>query len=459
MTEYDEFLAGKSQSTDDDGADPVWMPSFLFDYQTALVEWALRKGRAAIFADCGLGKTPIQLVWAENVVRHTNRPVLILTPLAVAQQTVAEAAKFGVEARRSSGDVTRGIHVTNYERLHLFDADDFAGVVCDESSILKNFDGTTKEAVTEFMRRMRFRLLCTATAAPNDFVELGTSSEALGYLGHMDMLNRFFKNDVGNSTATGRAWGAQGGAGPKWRFKGHAEVPFWRWVASWARALRRPSDLGFSDERFTLPPLIEREHIVRSIRPRSGYLFALPAHGLTEQREERRRTIVERCEKVADLVNPSKGSAVCWCHLNDEGDRLESLIPDAIQVSGTDSDDEKEEKFAAFQSGEARVLVIKPVIGAWGLNWQHCAHMTVFAGYSFEQYYQGVRRSWRFGQKNPVTVEHVASDGETEVLANRQRKSAQSDRMFSALVEHMRDGMHIDRSGYGSKKEVVPSWL
>jgi len=456
--DYLAFLSAKSQAGTDDGIAPSWMPPFLFDFQASLVEWSLRKGRSAIFADCGMGKTAMQLVWAENVARHTNRPVLILTPLAVAQQTVAEAEKFGLAAHRTSGDVTSGIHVTNYERLHHFNPNDFVGVVCDESSILKNFDGTTKDAVTEFMRRMQFRLLCTATAAPNDFVELGTSSEALGYLGHMDMLNRFFKNDH-NTSDVGRKFAAHGGGGPKWRFKGHAEIPFWRWVASWARSLRRPSDLGFNDDGFALPELIEREHIVKSIKPRDGFLFALPAHGLTEQREERRRTIRERCERVAELINPTGKPAVAWCHLNDEGDLLEKLIPDAVQVSGTDSDDEKEEKFAAFANGSARVLVIKPVIGAWGLNWQHCAHMTVFAGYSFEQYYQGVRRCWRFGQRNPVIVDHVASDGETEVLANRQRKAAQSDKMFAALVEHMRDGMHIDRTGYGSKKEEVPSWL
>jgi hypothetical protein len=456
---YRKFIESKSQVDTGDGFSPVWDAPFLFDFQRALTTWALERGRAAIFADCGMGKTAMQLTWAENVVRKTNRPVLILTPLAVSGQTVAEAAKFDIEARRSNGDVTRGIHVANYERLHHFSPDDFAGVVCDESSILKNFDGVTKDAVTEFMRRMRYRLLCTATAAPNDFVELGTSSEALGYLGHMDMLNRFFKNDVGNSTATSRAWGAQGGGAPKWRFKGHAEIPFWRWVSSWARSLRRPSDLGFSDDGFALPELIEREHVVKSIRPREGYLFALPAHGLTEQREERRRTIKERCEKVAELLSGTGKPAVAWCHLNDEGDLIESLIPGAVQVSGTDSDDEKEAKFAAFASGEARVLVIKPVIGAWGLNWQHCAHMTVFAGYSFEQYYQGIRRCWRFGQRNPVTVEHVVSDGEEEVLAARKFKASQSDRMFAALVQHMRDGMHVDRAGYGSKKEEVPSWL
>jgi hypothetical protein len=457
VAEYRAFIARKSQIDGNDGFAPRFLPSFLFDFQRALVTWAVEKGRSAIFADCGMGKTPMQLVWSQNVVEHTNKPVLILTPLAVAGQTVAEASKFGMDAVRTAGDVTgTRIHVTNYEKLHHFNPDDFGGVVCDESSILKNFDGVTKAAVTEFMRRMRYRLLCTATAAPNDFVELGTSSEALGYLGHMDMLSRFFKNDLGNSTATGGGW-SQGG--PKWRFKGHAEMPFWQWVCSWARSLRRPSDLGFSDRDFALPDLVEREHIVKSVRPREGFLFSMAAHGLIEQREERRRTIGERCAKAAELVNATRDPAVAWCHLNDEGDALERLIPDAVQVSGTDSDEDKERKFNAFASGEQRVLVIKPVIGAWGLNWQHCSHMTVFAGYSFEQYYQGVRRCWRFGQKRPVIVDNIASDGETEVLASRQFKARQADKMFAELVRHMRDGMGIDRGSYGDKKVEVPSWL
>ena len=456
--DYAGFLTRKSQSDDNGGFAPVWMPEFLFDFQQSLVDWALRKGRAAIFADCGTGKTAMELVWAENVVRHTGRPVLLLTPLAVGAQTIAEAKKFGIEATRSSGAASRGINVTNYERLHRFNPNDFAGVVCDESSILKNFDGTTKDAVTEFMRRMRFRLLCTATAAPNDFVELGTSSEALGYLGHTDMLNRFFKNDVGNSTAMGRAWAGPSG-GSKWRFKGHAEQPFWRWVASWARAMRRPSDLGFSDARFVLPPLVEREHVVAPTVRREGQHVALPAQGLIEQRTERRRTIQARCEKAAALVANTGRAAVAWCHLNDEADLLERLISDAVQVSGSDTDDEKESKFDAFARGDARVLVIKPVIGAWGLNWQHCAHMTFFAGYSFEQYYQAIRRSWRFGQSAEVVIDNVISDGEGEVLAARQRKAAQADRMFSELVRHMRDGFHIDRGSYGSARVEVPSWL
>ena len=456
---YRRFIASKSQIDGSDGFAPRFLPSFMFDFQQSLVTWAVEKGRAAIFADCGMGKTPMQLVWAQNVAEHTNKPVLILTPLAVAGQTVAEAEKFGMRARRSTGDVVGAdIHVTNYEKLHHFNPDDFGGMVCDESSILKNFDGVTKAAVTEFMRRMRYRLLCTATAAPNDFVELGTSSEALGYLGHMDMLARFFKNDQ-HTADTGRKFGVGGGGAPKWRFKGHAELPFWQWVCSWARSLRRPSDLGFDDRDFALPELVEREHLVKSIRPREGFLFAMAAHGLIEQREERRRTIGERCAKAAELINATRDPAVAWCHLNDEGDTLERLIPDAVQVSGTDTDDEKERKFDAFASGETRVLVIKPVIGAWGLNWQHCAHMTVFAGYSFEQYYQGVRRCWRFGQKRPVIVDNIASDGETEVLASRQFKARQADKMFAELVRHMRDGMDIGRGSYGDKKEEVPSWL
>lgn len=460
-TDYARFLRDKMQLDGRHGFAPTFLPPFLFDFQRELVTFACEMGRAALFEDCGLGKTAQQLVWAQNVVEHTNRPVLILTPLAVAEQTVTEAGKFGLSAARTRDGKApdgAGIYVTNYEQLHHYTPSDFAGVVCDESSILKNFDGVTKSRVTEFMRTLKYRLLCTATAAPNDFTELGTSSEALGHLGHMDMLGTFFRNDAGTSD-TKRKFAAHGGGGPKWRFKGHAEVPFWRWVCSWARAVRRPSDLGFDDGAFTLPPLVEREHKVSGSKARDGWLFAVEARGMAEQREERRRTLRERCEKVADLLNSTRDSAVAWCHLNDEADTIEKLIPDAVQVSGADDDDVKVEKFRAFQTGETRVLVIKPVIGAWGLNWQHCARMTVFAGYSFEQYYQGVRRCWRFGQKNPVVVDHVLSDGESEVLSARQKKAEAADKMFAALVEHMRDGVARDRTGYGNKKEIIPSWL
>jgi hypothetical protein len=329
--------------------------------------------------------------------------------------------------------------------------------VCDEASILKCCDGATRAAVTAFMRQTPYRLLCSATIAPNDFTELGTASEALGYLGFVDMLNRFFKNNRNNSATNPFGRGSDRMA--QWRFRGHAEEPFWRWVCSWARSLRRPSDLGFSDERLDLPPLVEREHMVRPRRAREGMLFALPAVGMAEEREERRRTLQERCEAAAALVAHTGQPAVAWAHLNDEADLLERLIPGAVQVSGRDSDEAKEEKFTAFAEGQIRVLVTKPVIGAWGLNWQHCAHMTVFAGHSFEQYYQSVRRLWRFGQTREVTVDHVVSDGELGVLRNLKRKSELADKMFAETVGRMHQELTVSRGPRGALKEEVPKWL
>ncbi len=456
MADYTDFLRAKSQADGEHGFAPVWMPDFLFDFQASMVEWGLRKGRAALFEDCGLGKTPQELVWAENVVRHTNGRVLLVTALAVTIQMQREAEKFGIKVTISKdGTAHPGITCTNYERLHLFNAADFVGMVGDESSIIKNFAGTRRGEVTDFMRKMKYRLLATATAAPNDYIELGTSSEALGYLGHMDMLNRFFKNDLNNS-ATGRMRGEV----IKWRFKGHAEEPFWRWVCSWARAIRRPSDLGFDDTRFVLPELIEREHLVEANSLGEGMLFAMPAVGLKEQRDERRRTVQERCEKVASLVNHTGQPALVWCHLNEEGDTLERLIPDAVQVSGKDSDDAKEERLLAFSDNKARVLITKPKIGAWGLNLQHCAHVVDFPSNSYEQRYQGIRRCWRFGQKRPVVVDTVTTEGERGVVKNMQRKAGQADAMFSSLVAHMNAALAIDRAAVGFDKKVeLPSWV
>lgn len=455
VSDYGEFLRQKSQGGADSGFAPVWMPDFLFDFQRELVEWAVRKGRAAIFADCGLGKTPMGLTWASNVARKTGKPVLYLTPLAVASQTVREAEKFGIEARQSKDGAHAGhIIVTNYERLHYFSSSDFGGVVCDESSVLKSFAGERRGEITAFMRQVPYRLLQTATAAPNDYIELGTSSEALGYMGHMDMLNRFFKNDLNNS-----AQGRMCGEVIKWRLKGHAETPFWRWVCSWARAIRRPSDLGFNDDGFLLPPLHEVEHLVEANSLADGMLFALPAVGLKEQREERRRTVQERCQTVADLVNHTGQPALVWCHLNEEGDVLQSLIPDAVQVAGSDSDDRKEDRLEAFADGRARVLITKPKIGAWGLNYQHCNHVTFFPSHSFEQYYQAVRRCWRFGQKRAVKVDIVTTEGERGVMRNLQRKSDQADAMFSRLVAEMNNALAIERANNMNSQVEVPSWL
>ncbi len=453
--EYATFLESKAQLGGDHGFAPMWMPDAMFDFQRSMTEWSLRKGRAALFEDCGLGKTVQELTWAQNVVMHTNGNVLIAAPLAVAQQIAREASKFGIEVRLSrDGTVHRGITVTNYEKLHLFDASQFVGMVCDESSILKSFDGARKTEITQFMLKMPYRLLGTATAAPNDYTELGTSSEALGYLGHMDMLNRFFKNDLNNS-ATGRMRGEV----IKWRLKGHAVEPYWRWVCSWARALRRPSDLGFDDAAFILPPLEEVEHLVDVSAPADGFLFALPAVGLKEQREERRRTIEDRCAKAASLVNNTGQPALVWCELNDEGDELERMIPDCVQVSGKDSDEAKEEKLLAFAEGKARVLVTKQKIGAWGLNFQHCAHVVTFPTNSFEQHYQGIRRCWRFGQKRPVRVDIVCTEGSAGVLKNLQRKSEQADKMFAQLVTYMNATLAIDRARVFTTEMEIPSWL
>jgi len=452
--EYEDFIASKAHRTDGFGFDPIWMPDFLKDFQKSLVEWSLVSGRSAILADCGLGKTPMQLVWADNVVQKTNGRILIAAPLAVSQQIVREAEKFGIEASRCvDGKPGAGITVTNYEKLHLFDANDFVGMVCDESSILKSFNGARKGEITSFMRKMQYRLLATATAAPNDFTELGTSSEALGYLGYVDMLNRFFKNDLNNS-----AQGRMRCEVIKWRLKGHAELPFWRWVCSWARAVRKPSDLGFDDKEFTLPPLNMSEHLVEANSIAEGYLFSLPAVGLQEQREERRRTIEERCERLASLTKTGQPVLV-WCHLNDEGDLLEKLIPDAIQVSGADSDEKKEEKLLSFANGQSRVLITKHKIGAWGLNFQHCNHVVEFPSHSFEQHYQGIRRCWRFGQKRPVNVDIVTTEGERGVLKNLQRKATQAEDMFANLVAEMNSSMAIARASSFTTKQEVPSWL
>ena len=427
----------------------------LFPFQRDLIQWALAKSRAAVFADTGMGKTLMQLEWAKQIAERADGRVLILSPLAVSHQTVLEGSKFGIEIQRSmDGTISSPITVTNYERLHYFDPSDFAAVVCDESGILKSFDGSRRRAITVFMRKIPYRLLCSATPAPNDYIELGTSSEALGELGYTDMLNRYFINDQ-RSSATGRMYGKL----TTWRFKGHAEDAFWRWVCSWARAIRKPSDLnGYDDTEFVLPPLEERQHVVTSVQPRPGLLFPVEAISLAEQRAERRHTIQERCEKVADLVDHDQ-PALVWCHLNDEGNLLERLIPDAIQVAGADSDETKEERLMAFARGDVRVLVTKPRIAGWGLNFQHCGHVTIFPSHSFEQYYQAVRRCWRYGQTRPVVVDVVTTEGERRVLRNLQAKAKAADTMFARLVQLMHEGQRVQQNGRFEGRLEVPGWL
>lgn len=472
-TSYADFLYQKSQLGGEFGFEPLWTPDFLFPMQKALNEWSLRKGRAAIFADCGLGKTAMQLVWCQNVVEKTGGNVLVLTPLAVGPQTVKEAEKFGVKAARSrDGSVADKITITNYEKLHLFNPQDFQGVACDESSIIKHATGATQKAVTRFMSKLPYRSLWTATAAPNDFTELGTSSEALGNLNNSEMLSRFFKQmdqkttdqyekKIDNLQKQANHFGkisfrvSQAING--WRLKGHAHDHFWRWVCSWARACRKPSDLGFSDVGYDLPQLIEREHVVKPTTPPEGMLFTMPAFGLSEERDERRRTLKERCQLAADLVNHDR-PAVVWCHMNNEGDALEEMIPNSVQVKGAMDDDAKETAYAQFSNGERRVLILKPKIGAWGLNWQFCNHVVTFASHSYEQYYQSIRRCWRFGQQNPVTVDIIASEGEQRVRDNMTRKAAQADKMFEELVKHMNNAIKFEKQTRTIKPQL-PAWL
>lgn len=460
---FDKFMDRKSQVTDPCGFDPIFLPDYLMDFQRELVTWSIKNARCGLFEDCGLGKTVQQLVWAENVTRHTNGRVLILTPLSISEQTLEEADKFGIEAGRSrDGKLPKEkIVITNYEKLHLFDPSDFVGCVCDESSILKNFKGTTRIAVTGFMRKLGYRLLCTATASPNDYVELGTSSEALGQLGHLDMLKKFFKSDTG-TFASGGEGGRMGSRsfGGKFRFKGHSQIEFWRWVCSWARAIRKPSDLGFSDDGYDLPALTEDLHIVKNEVPAPDLLFPLPAVGLKEQREARTRTIKERCELAAEIVARKDTTSVSWVHTNAESKMLKDMINDAVEITGSEDDDSKEEKLKAFRAGQFEKLVTKPSLAGYGHNWQHCNHQTVFPSHSFEQYYQCVRRSWRFGQKLPVSIDIITTQADESVLRNLKRKTELAEEGFQKMVQLMSQQINVKRDDYNPTiKASLPSWL
>jgi hypothetical protein len=475
---YASFIERKSQIANNFGFEPTYLPSCLFDFQRHLAEWSVRKGRSLNGSDCGMGKTLVQLVWAENVRRHTGKSVLILTPLAVSSQTIREAHKFNIDATRSQdGTHAGGIVVTNYERLHHFSPEDFIGCVCDESSILKSFSGHRRKQITRFIAKMPYRLLCTATAAPNDYVELGNSSEALGELSYSEMIKRFFKmlDDKGQKSEQRLQDEAEKiiGADPnyykklayrvaqtigQWRLKHHAVRPFWRWVASWARVCRKPSDLGFADGAFVLPSLNEIEHQLKPDTPPPGMLFNIAAFGMAAEREERRRTIAERCAYVASLVNHDR-PAVVWCHLNEEGKALAKAIPGAEEIAGSTEDDRKEAIYDAFATGNLRVLVIKPKIGAFGLNWQHCNHVVTFPSHSYEQYYQSVRRCWRFGQKAAVRVDVVATDGECRVMGNMRQKADKANRMFDELIREMNNAVRVERPDNATTSTEIPSWL
>ena len=422
VTTYEEFLATKRQLASAGGFEPSWMPDWLFPFQRALCDWAIRRGRAAIFADCGLGKTPMQLVWAQNVIEHTGKPVLIATPLAVSYQTIREAEKFGIGAARSSdGSLPpERIVVTNYERLEHFRPGDFAGVVLDESSILKSYTGATRNALIRMFSGTPYRLCCTATPAPNDYTELGNHSEFLGVLTRVEMLATYFTHDGADTS--------------KWRLKGHARRRFWEWLATWGMFVRRPSDLGYEDDGFTLPALRVHDHCVASPSP-EGQLFHVSLGGLQDRRAARRASLEERCQRAAEIVSRGDDPTVVWCNLNAESERLVSLIPGAVEIRGSDQPEAKSERLEAFSAGRIQRLVTKPTIAGFGLNWQHCGRV-VFVGLSdsFEQYYQAVRRFWRFGRKDPVDVHIVYSDAEGEVVDNVRRKERAAARLMDEVM-------------------------
>lgn len=451
---YAEFLAAKRISDPMTGMSDVGeLPAFMFPHQRDIVVWSLRRGRSAIFAGTGLGKTAMELVWAAKVAAYTGKPVLIFAPLAVAQQHLREAGKFGLSARivKDQSEVGPGVNVTNYQKIGHFDLSAFGGVVLDESSILKSTDGHYRTRLIEECASIPFRLAATATPAPNDFMELGNHAEFLGVMSYTDMLATFFIHD--------------GGETQKWRLKGHAENDFWKWMASWAVMLRKPSDLGYPNDGYDLPPLIQNQHVVGVDYAPSldtGLLFPMEARSMSERIGARRDTVAERVAMAAKIT-PADRPFVWWCNLNGEAEALSKAIPGSVNLTGSDTDDAKERKIADFLSGTSRVLISKPSICGFGLNLQCCADAG-FVGLndSFEQVFQAIRRFWRFGQTKPVTVHFIAAETEGAVVANLKRKEADAERMAASMVAHMADlssatvrGMVRDRPDYNPTQPII----
>lgn len=458
---YDEYLASKERVTKPLGFEATDIGEHLYPFQRDIVQWACRMGRAALFMDCGMGKTICQLEFSRQVNRHVGpeSAVLILAPLAVAQQTVREGGKFGIESRYlRADDGAPGIVVANYEMMQHFDIDRFAAVVLDESSLLKDYSGKTRNAIISATSRTPYRLACTATPSPNDFMELGNHSEFLGVMSRTEMLSMFFVHD--------------GGSTQDWRIKGHAQKDFWRWVCGWAVMIRKPSDIGYNDENFVLPALSIEKCVIAADHAQAracGKLFAEEARTLQERREAKRGTISERVSACAEIVaaEPSE-QWLTWVNLNDEGDELERAIPGSVQVSGSDTREHKEESIARFLDGTIRVLVAKPSMFGHGLNLQNCARMA-FVGLSdsFEQFYQAVRRCWRYGQTREVVCHVITSELEGAVVANIERKEADMLRMVAGMVTHMRAEMTANIKAtrrqtveYAPSVEmVVPAWI
>ena len=435
--DYESFVASKRRAEVATGHKPGQLNEHLFDFQAAIVEWAVRRGRAAIFADTGLGKTLMQLSWADEVASQTGGIVLVLAPLAVSEQTIEQGRAFGIEVFRvvQGGTPTGpGVWITNYERMDSIDFTELHGLVLDESSILKAHDGKTRQRIIEAAQGVPYRLSCTATPSPNDFEELGNQCEFLGVMTRTEMLATYFVNDTGD-TGT-------------WRLKGWGASKFWEWMGTWAVVLRNPQDLGFNGARYELPPLNYHEHVVET-EQLTGELFARPAMGLAERRKAQRDSVEARCRALADVVNAEPGEPwLIWCHLNDEAELITQLIPGAVNVQGSDSPESKSKNLLGFAHGEIRVLVSKPKIAGFGMNWQHCARMA-FVGLddSFEKFYQAVRRCYRFGQKREVQVHLFTAENEGQILANLKRKEVQHHEISANMIEHMKEIMNHELTG------------
>jgi hypothetical protein len=456
MESYLEFLEKKKHSIGNFGFKANYIPEISFDFQKFIIEKSVLKGRIAVFADTGLGKTLIQLSIAKNIINHSNKKVLILTPLAVAFQFILESEKLGIDDVEYSkdGKHTKKIVICNYERLHYFSSNDFIGVILDESSILKNFDGKIKNQVNAFIKKIPYRFLSTATPSPNDFIELGTSSEALGYMGYMDMLGKFFKNNQNSVDSKNR------NIGEKFYLKPHAEKDFFAWVNQWAIMCKMPSDLGFSNERYVLPELIVNTHIVKnqSLIDVNGQvqMFTPIAKSMTEVRHEQKQTEDKRCEKAIELAFGK--TSVYWCNTNNESSILKDLDKDAIEIIGSQSIEKKEEILLAFANGEIKRLITKAKMTSMGLNWQHCNHSVFFPTWSYEQYYQSIRRFWRFGQKNKVTIDMVISDGQTRVIEALKQKTQKAIDLHKNLTENVNRSFEHKNKDF-NKSIIKPSFL
>jgi hypothetical protein len=452
---YLEFLERKKHMIGEFGFEPNYYPDIAFDFQRAIIQKAVKKGRMAIFADTGLGKTLIQIAIANNIIRHTNKKVLILTPLAVAFQFIKEAEKIGIDDIEYSkdGNHSKKIVICNYERLHYFDSEQFVGVILDESSILKNFDGKIKSQVTAFIKKIPYRYLSTATPSPNDFIELGTSSEALGYMGYMDMLTKFFKNNQNSVDSNNR------NIGEKFYLKPHAENDFFAWVNQWSIMIKMPSDLGFSNDNYILPNLFINKHIVenQSLIDINGQIqmFTPIAKTMTEVRHEQKQTEEKRCERAIELAQGK--TSVYWCNTNNESAILKNGDKDAVEIIGSMSIEKKEDILINFAEENITRIITKAKMTGMGLNWQHCNHSVFFPTWSYEQYYQAIRRFWRFGQKSDVSIDMVISDGQVRVIEALEQKTKKAIELYQSLTNNV-NRTFIHRTKQFNKSVIKPSF-